>query len=122
MNLTEAESSFKALKSELCTRPLYHQIDSGIEAYILISVLANYLLRSITYELGEKDYHKSWNGIRDIMKMHIRTTISFCNRDGYNYHVRITGQPEKDMKELYDLLKIKINKHKKNQKNNRFRL
>lgn len=113
MNLTKVESSFKALKSELGTRPLYHQKDSRIEAHIFISVLAYYLLRSITYELGKKGYHKSWNGIRDIMRMHIRTTINFCNRDGYNYHVRMTGQPEKDMKELYDLLNIKFKRHKK---------
>jgi len=108
MNLTKVESSFRALKSELGTRPVYHQKDSRIEAHLFISVLAYYLLRSITYELGKKDYHKSWNGIRDIMRMHTRATINFRNKDGYNYHVRITGQPEKDMKELYDLLNIKF--------------
>jgi len=113
MNLTEVESSFKALKSELGTRPVYHQKDSRVEAHLFISVLAYYLLRSITYCLSKKDYHISWNEIRDIMRMHIRTTIYFCNKKGYNYQIRMTGLPEKGMRELYELLEIKFSRHKK---------
>jgi hypothetical protein len=113
MNLTEVESSFKALKSELGARPLYHQKDKRIEAHLFISVLAYYLLRSITYSLGIKGYDKSWKEIRDIMRMHIRSTIYFCNREGNHYQIRMTGLPEKGMKEIYDLLNIKINRHKK---------
>lgn len=113
MNLTKVESSFKALKSELGTRPVYHQKDSRIEAHLFISVLAYYLLRSITFSLSEKGIHISWNEIRDTMRMHIRSTIYFSNREGYNYQNRMTGQPEENMKEIYDLLDIKFCRHKK---------
>jgi len=113
MNLTEVESSFKALKSELGTRPVYHQKDTRVEAHLFISVLAYYLLRSITFNLCEKDYHISWNEIRDIMRMHIRSTIYFCNREGYNYRIRMTGLPEKNMRKLYELLEIKFSRHRK---------
>lgn len=113
MNLTKVESSFKALKSELGTRPIYHQKDERVEAHLFISVLAYSLLRSITFSLGQKGYHKSWNEIRDILRMHIRSTLYFCNREGQQYQIRMTGLPEDDVKELYDLLNIKISKHKK---------
>lgn len=113
MNLTKVESSFRALKSELGTRPIYHQKDERIKAHLFISVLAYSLLRSITFSLGQKDYHKSWKEIRDILRMHIRSTLYFCNKEGYHYQIRKTGLPEYEVKELYELLDIKISRHKK---------
>ena len=80
-----------------------HQKDERIEAHLSISVLAHSLLRSITFNLGQKDYHKSWKEIRDILRMHIRSTLYFCNKEGYHYQVRMTGLPVNEEKELYDL-------------------
>jgi transposase len=40
MQLTEAESMFRTLKSELNLRPIFHRIQSRVEAHILIAFLA----------------------------------------------------------------------------------
>ena len=39
MQLTEAEASFRALKSELSVRPLYHQLEPRVKAHILVAFL-----------------------------------------------------------------------------------
>ena len=39
MQLTEAEASFRALKSELCIRPLFHQLEPRVKAHIMVAFL-----------------------------------------------------------------------------------
>jgi transposase len=39
MQLTEAEASFRALKSELSIRPLFHQLESRIKAHVMVAFL-----------------------------------------------------------------------------------
>ena len=52
MQLTEAEASFRALKSELSIRPLFHQKESRVKAHVMVaffgyalSVTLKHLLR-----------------------------------------------------------------------------
>src|SRR5258708_14011163 len=40
MQLTEAEASFRALKSELSIRPLFHQKESRVKAHVLVAFLS----------------------------------------------------------------------------------
>jgi len=40
VQLTEIEAVFRALKSDLAIRPIFHQKDSRIEAHIFVSFLA----------------------------------------------------------------------------------
>ena len=40
IQLTEVEAAFRTLKNDLDLRPIYHQLDSRIEAHIFISFLA----------------------------------------------------------------------------------
>jgi hypothetical protein len=49
---------------------------------LFISVLAYYLLRSITFSLNEMEYHKSWSEIRDVLRTHIRLTIYYTDKIG----------------------------------------
>jgi transposase len=39
MQLTEAEASFRALKSELYIRPLFHQLEARVKAHVLVAFL-----------------------------------------------------------------------------------
>jgi transposase len=39
MQLTEAEASFRALKSELSVRPLFHQLEPRVKAHVLVAFL-----------------------------------------------------------------------------------
>ena len=39
MQLTEAEASFRALKSELSNRPLFHQLEPRVKAHVMVAFL-----------------------------------------------------------------------------------
>jgi hypothetical protein len=39
MQLTEAEASFRALKSELSIRPLFHQLETRVKAHVMVAFL-----------------------------------------------------------------------------------
>jgi hypothetical protein len=39
MQLTEAEASFRALKSELSIRPLFHQLEPRVKAHVMVAFL-----------------------------------------------------------------------------------
>jgi hypothetical protein len=39
MQLTEAETSFRALKSELSIRPLFHQLEPRVKAHVMVAFL-----------------------------------------------------------------------------------
>ena len=39
MQLTEAEASFRALKSELAIRPLFHQLELRVKAHVMVAFL-----------------------------------------------------------------------------------
>jgi transposase len=40
MQLTEAEASFRTLKSELCIRPLFHQLEPPVKAHVMVAFLS----------------------------------------------------------------------------------
>jgi transposase len=44
MQLNEAEASFRALKSELSIRPLFHQKESRVKARIMVVVFLGYAM------------------------------------------------------------------------------
>ena len=39
MQLTEAEASFRAFKSELSVRPLFHQLEPRVQAHVMVAFL-----------------------------------------------------------------------------------
>lgn len=111
MKLSEVESAFRAMKSELGTRPIYHRTDSRIEAHLFYSVLAYAIMKSITYKLNQKGYHASWSTIKESVRSHKRATITFTDSQGYSIHIRQTSLPEQKAAKIYSLLGIKVSKH-----------
>jgi hypothetical protein len=51
VQLTQIESAFKAMKSELGIRPIYHQLGRRVEAHILVAFLAYCLLVTLKNRL-----------------------------------------------------------------------
>ena len=51
MQLTEAEAAFRALKSELSVRPLFHQLEPRVKAHVLVAFLGYALWVTIKHLL-----------------------------------------------------------------------
>jgi len=59
IQLTEAEAAFRALKSELSIRPLFHQLEPRVKAHILVAFLGYSLWVTLKHLLRGKNSHGS---------------------------------------------------------------
>jgi transposase len=69
MQLTEAESSFRALKSELSIRPLFHQLEPRVKAHVMVAFLGYALWVTLKHLLKRRpafDSKPSASGVDDV--------------------------------------------------------
>jgi transposase len=55
MQLTEAEASFRALKSELSIRPLFHQLEPRVKAHVMVAFLGYALWVTLKHLLKRRE-------------------------------------------------------------------
>lgn len=107
MTLTKVEGAFRSLKTDLGVRPVYHQIAERTKAHLFISVLAYHLLISIEHALRSHGDHRRWSTLREQLSTHQRNTVIFTDADNKIHHLRVSGTPEKEHREIYRLLGVK---------------
>jgi hypothetical protein len=107
MTLTKVESAFRSLKTDLGTRPIYHQGAERTSAHLFISVLAYNLLTNIEYRLREKGDSSSWNTIKNKLSTHQRTIMQWEDENGNVKHKKSNSTPETSHKKIYKTLEIK---------------
>lgn len=109
ITLTDLESVFRSLKSELGLRPIYHSLEDRADGHLFITVLAYQLVQYLRTKLKAKGIYLSWTSLRKILRVQRRTTTSFKQRDGRTLNVRNSGTPEPELKEIYDALGLDSN-------------
>ena len=107
ITLSGVEDSFRALKSDLGIRPVYHYKQQRIEGHIFITLLAYHLLNAIRFTLREKGYFMRWSTIREELSTHVVNTISMKTREGKKLYIRNASKPEVFHREIYKALRLK---------------
>ena len=107
--LTDLESVFRSLKSELGMRPVYHQLEKRCDGHLFITVLAYQAVQLIRRKLKEHGIHESWSSLREKLARQHRITATFKQRDGKTLHIRQATQPEEELKGIYAKLAIATN-------------
>ena len=107
--LTEIESAFRSLKSELGMRPVYHQLEHRIDGHIFISIIAYHILHTIRYQLKAHDINNSWDTLRKIMAIQLRTTTTMNLKIGGVVRLRKTSRATPEQAEIYRKLGINAN-------------
>lgn len=92
--LNQVEEAFRALKSELGLRPVYHRVDRRLEGHLFITVLAYHLLAAIQRRLRQKGLCHRWQTIRRRLATQLRVTVSLTNDRGERLYLRQTTDPE----------------------------
>jgi len=105
--LTDLESVFKSLKSELGLRPIFHQTQTRVDGHLFITLLAYSIIHTIRYKLKQKGIHYSWDTIRDILRNQKRITTSMKCKDESTLYIRQSSELNEKQKEIYDALGIK---------------
>lgn len=90
-------------------RPVYHQLEHRIDGHIFISILAYHIIHTIRYQLKQSDINNSWDGIRQLMAMQIRSTTTMDLKTGGVLHVRKTSRATPEQGLIYRTLKISSN-------------
>ena len=106
MTLTRAESAFRALKTPLAERPIFHQLEHRVETHIFLCVLAYHLMVAIETTLWTQGVHTSWSTVRETVANHNVATLVLPTDGGRVLRIRKGTTPEPDQVELYRLLNI----------------
>lgn len=106
--LTRAEQSFRAMKSPLAERPIFHQIEKRVQTHIFLCVLSYHLLVSIEKTLSDKGIYTSWGTLRGILETHQISTVVLPLVSGDILKIRRDSNPEKEHQEIYENLGIPV--------------
>lgn len=108
VQLTEVEQAFKELKQDLAVRPIYHQIESRIEAHIFVAFLAYCLqvtlkanLKRFAQGLTPREVIEKFKTIQ-MVDVHVPTA------DGRELVLSRYTQPEPEHRMILDLLHLKL--------------
>jgi transposase len=111
MQLTEVEAAFRALKSELSIRPLFHQLERRVKAHILVAFLGYALWVTLKHLLlGQQS---QWSAARALAELATLQSadIVLPAVDGREIRLRRITEPTAEQKQLLNQLGIKLPEH-----------
>ena len=125
MQLTEAEASFRALKSELSVRPLFHQLEPRVKAHILVAFLGYALWVTLKHLLKRRPPvvpTPSVSGVDNAQPMTPMRAIALLSTlqsadivlpttDGREIRLRRITEPTAEQKSLLRQLGISLPEH-----------
>lgn len=106
--IREIESTFRCLKTELNIRPNYHQKDENIEPHINLGLLSYQIVSVIRHQLKSAGINDSWTTLISKMNTQKAMTTTMMNKNGKKVFVRNCSIPSAELKEIYQVLKLKL--------------
>ena len=104
--LTRVEAAFRALKSPLMERPIFHHLEHRVQTHIFLCVLAYHLLVAIEKRFLAQGVHTSWATLREQLSTHEVLTIVLPATNGQTLRIRKPSTPEPIHREIYATLQI----------------
>ena len=125
MQLTEAEASFRALKSELSIRPLFHQLEPRVKAHVMVAFLGYALWVTLKHLLKRRPAmvpKPSASGVDNAQPMSPMRAIALLSTlqsadivlpttDGREIRLRRITEPTAEQKSLLRQLGISLPEH-----------
>ena len=106
MLLTRVEAAFRAMKSPLMERPIFHHLEHRVQTHIFLCVLAYHLLVAIEKRCLDHGVHTSWATVRDQLSTHQVITVVLPATDGRTLRIRRSSTADAIHRELYRLLQM----------------
>jgi transposase len=104
--LTRVEAAFRAMKSPLCERPIFHRLAHRVQTHIFLCVLAYHLLVAVEKLFLDAGIHTSWATLRAELTTHQVVTVVLPASNGDVLKIRKGSTPEPQHKEIYTTLGI----------------
>ncbi len=104
--LTRVEAAFRAMKSPLLERPIFHHLEKRTQTHIFLCVLAYHLLVAIEKRFLDRGVHTSWWSLREQLSTHQVVTVVLPTKEGKVLKLRKGTTPEPIHREIYSTLQI----------------
>lgn len=104
--LTRVEAAFRAMKSPLMERPIFHHLEHRVQTHIFLCVLAYHLLVAIEKRCLDQGWHTSWGTLREQLSTHQVATVVLPVMDGRILKIRKASTPDALHREIYRILQI----------------
>jgi len=104
--LTRVEAAFRAMKSPLMERPIFHHLEKRAQTHIFLCVLAYHLLVAIEKRFLDRGTHTSWWTLRQQLSTHQVITVVLPTAQGKVLKIRKGTTPEPIHREIYATLRI----------------
>ena len=104
--LTRVEAAFRAMKSPLMERPIFHHLERRVQTHIFLCVLAYHLLVAIEKRFLDQGVHTSWATLREQLSTHQVMTVVLPTTNGQTLRIRKNSAPEDTHREIYRVLQI----------------
>ena len=104
--LTRVEAAFRAMKSPLAERPIFHHLEHRTQTHIFLCVLAYHLLVAIEKRFLDAGVHTSWWTLRQQLSTHQVVTVVLPTGNGKVLKIRKGTTPEPIHRDIYSILKV----------------
>jgi transposase len=111
IQLTEAEASFRALKSELSIRPLFHQLERRVKAHVMVAFLGYALWVTLKHWLKSKQSDLSPAKALALLSTLHSADIILPTIEGRELRLRRITEPSAEQKQLLQQLGISLPDH-----------
>jgi transposase len=125
MQLTEAEASFRALKSELSIRPLFHQLEPRVKAHVMVAFLGYALWVTLKHLLKRRPSmapNPSASGVDNSQPLSPMRALALLSTlqsadivlpttDGHEIRLRRITEPTAEQRSLLQQLGISLPEH-----------
>jgi len=122
MQLTEAEAAFRALKSQLSIRPLFHQLESRVKAHVMVAFLGYALWVTLKHLLKRRPPmvpKENSSGVDNAVPLSPMKAIALLSTlqsadiilpttDGRELRLRRVTEPNAEQKSLLHQLRISL--------------
>jgi transposase len=104
--LTRVEAAFRAMKSPLMERPIFHHLEHRVQTHIFLCVLAYHVLVAIEKRFLDQGVHTSWATLREQLSTHQVMTVVLPTTTGQTLRIRKSSMPEAIHREIYRTLRM----------------
>lgn len=108
MQLTEVEAAFRALKSEVSIRPLFHQLERRVKAHILVAFLGYALWVTLKHLLRRSGLEQSPAKAMALLSTLQSADIVLPTTDGRQIRLRRITTPVPQQRELLSKLSMPL--------------
>jgi hypothetical protein len=104
--LSRVEAAFRAMKSPLCERPIFHHLERRVKTHIFLCVLTYHLLVRIERAFLDQGIHTFWETLRSQLPTHQVVTVRLPTTDGRAFTIRRDTRPEQIHRDIYRVLRV----------------